>query len=204
MSPLHNDHLASQSVPPLPLSSPQSGFAAEPSQSRAGINLPFQFILHKHKGEHAFHSSSFAAYHNIQSLTKLGREVSISSLELVVFPSQSSAEIPYTIDVAWSTNDVTPSIEDILCHPGAVRVTGGGPLAIGVSIIPCDFSCINRVIKHPIPYTDFPRLTFNCYLNTSAKEKGANFTKEIAVLVLRGSLSISNPACPPGSTSDLA
>lgn len=203
MSAPSNNHVASSQLHNVPESSPLASSALNGGESQPGLNIPFQFALHNHMGEHHFHTHFVAVYHNILEFTKFGRVCQFSQLECVVLPDQHCVEVPITIDVAWTPNDVIPTQTTILSYPGAARLTAGGPVAFAPFVVPCPFESVNRVIKSSIPYGDTPRLSFNCWLNTSANTK-FKYGNILATVLLRGALRVSHPAITPGSAADNA
>lgn len=188
----HNVQLTAEPLPALemPSTSPlDSLFLRRPG---SGITLPFQFVIYQHTSAAKYITSSILSFQGITDLTKHGRLCTLSQLECVIAPMFSVSKYPTSIDVTWTSNDVIPNSNNIMNYPSATRITLGGPLVTGPSIIKCPFGYINPIIKAPLAFTDFARISLNCTANpTGLKEAGEAV---LASVLLRGEIHIAHPA----------
>lgn len=153
--------LSHQSLPQAP--TPPLGSSL--GRSSHSIIVPFQHLYFDLTG-----TESKSASITVQSIPKvvkliaLFRDAYLTSLEAVVFPSAPSLKIPVTVDLAWTTADLTVDGKDVLATPSSARITVGGLQLLHQGILPANLGYINPIIKSPIPYTNHPRLNihFQC------------------------------------------
>lgn len=184
--------LAAQPLPPMemPKASPlDSLFNRRPG---SGINLPFQFVIHNQTGAAKYISQSITSFTGVSSLIAHGRLCTLEELEVVVAPSFLATKYPVTSDICWTANDVIPNANNILNYPSATRITVGGPLAFGPSLLKCPFGYINNVIKAPLAFTDFPRISISCMEQPTAASEAKDSV--LASILIRGVVHVSHPA----------
>lgn len=185
--------LSHQSLPP----SPPLPLGSSLGRSSSGIVVPFQSLIFDLTGTET-KSASFT----IQGLTKVAalikpfRDATITSLEAIVFPSAPSLKIPVTVDLAWTTADLTVEGTNVLATPASARITVGGLQLLHQGILPADLGYINPIIKCPIPYTNHPRLNIYFHQNSDAVSEGTA-AKVKATVFVRGTLRLSHPILTP-------
>lgn len=202
MSVSDNIQFAAQPLPNLemPKSSPLSSLFS--GQLGPGIELPFQFVIYNHTGFVKYLTQSVTSFRGIQNLIAHGRLCTLKELDCVVAPTFHVTKYATTVDVCWTSNDVVPNTNNILNYPSASRITLGGPLAFGPSVIPCPFGYINRVIKAPLAFTDFPRLSISCMENPTAKKEAGDVL--LASIIVRGIIHVAHPSSTLSESSTLA
>lgn len=181
--------LSSQSLPPAP--PPPLGSSLGHSPNR--LIIPFQRLYFDLTGtESKSNSVTVQSLPNVASIIKGYRDAYIVNLEAVVFPSAPSLKIPVTVDLCWTTADVTVDGTNVLATPSSARITIGGLALMHQATLPCDLGYINPIIKSPIPYTNHPRLNIFFHQNPDAVNEGVN-AKTKASVIIRGSVSVSHP-----------
>lgn len=202
MSNNDNVQLSTQPLPSMemPKGNPLTSlFSGQPGP---GIELPFQFVIYNHDGSPKYLTQGITSFKGVQNLLCHGRLCTLKELECVVAPTFQATKFATTIDVSWTSNDVVPNTNNILNYPSSSRITIGGPLAFGPSIVPCPFGYINPVIKAPLAFTDFPRLSVACMENPTAKREAPNCI--LASILVRGIVHVAHPASALSEASTLA
>lgn len=181
--------LSSQPLPPAP--PPPLGSTLGRSSNR--LIIPFQRLYFDLTGtESKSNSVTVQSLPNVANIIKGYRDAYLVHLEAVVFPSAPSLKIPVTVDLCWTTADVTVEGSNVLATPSSARITIGGLALMHQATLPCDLGYINPIIKSPIPYTNHPRLNIFFHLNQDAVNEGTS-AKTKASVVIRGSISVSHP-----------
>lgn len=181
--------LSSQPLPPAP--PPPLGSTLGKSSNR--LIIPFQRLYYDLTGtETDSNSVTVQSLTNVASIIKGYRDAYIVQLEAIVFPSAPSLKIPVTVDLCWTTADVTVSGANVLATPSSARITIGGLALMHQATLPCDLGYINPIIKSPIPYTNHPRLNIYFHTNPDAVAEGSK-AKTKASVIIRGSISVSHP-----------
>lgn len=173
-------------APPPPLGSTLG-------RSSGGVTIPFQCLIYDLTGlESKSYSVTVQSLTKVSSLTKYFRDARLSSLEAVVFPSAASLKIPVTVDLAWTTADLTVEGADVLATAASTRITVGGLNLLHQGILPADLGHINAIVKSPIPYTNHPRLNIFFHTSKDAVAEGVGSKTKASVFV-RGQLHLSHP-----------
>lgn len=181
--------LSSQPLPPAP--PPPLGSSLGQSSNR--LIIPFQRLYFDLTGtETNSNSVTVQSLPNVASIIKGYRDAYIVQLEAIVFPSAPSLKIPVTVDLCWTTADVTVEGVNVLATPSSARITIGGLALMHQATLPCDLGYINPIIKSPIPYTNHPRLNIFFHQNADAVAEGTK-AKTKASVIIRGSVSVSHP-----------
>lgn len=192
-SNLDVDHvLANSALPPRP------AFFDIPRDLGPSLVLPFQIEITNWKGDPLLEDFDLAANTKIRALLLPYRYAQLESLAVIVLPAQSSAVYPGTVDIRYITSDVTPSANDMIEHPGAVRITMGGPLGVGSnSSVPCNLRSFSPVIKSPFLPTDRIKIAVNHWLNADATTKKpdgtARNTHVLITTLARGTIRVGYP-----------
>lgn len=202
MSVSDNVQLVTQPLPVMevPKGSPLASLCS--GKLGPGIELPFQFVIYNHTGSAKYLTQSVTSFRGIQNLISLGRLCTLKEVECVVAPTFNATKYPTTIDVCWTSNDIVPNTNNLLNYPSASRITIGGPLAFGPSTVPCPFGYINPVIKAPLAFTDFPRLSVSCMENPTAKKEAGEAV--LASIIVRGVVHVAHPSSNLSEASTLA
>lgn len=181
--------LSSQPLPPAP--PPPLGSSLGQSSHR--LIIPFQRLYFDLTGtESKSNSVTVQSLPNVASIIKGYRDAYIVHLEAIIFPSAPSLKIPVTVDLCWTTADVTVEGSNVLATPSSSRITIGGLALMHQATLPCDLGYINPIIKSPIPYTNHPRLNIFFHQSQDAVNEGVN-AKTKASVIIRGSISVSHP-----------
>lgn len=181
--------LSSQSLPPAP--PPPLGSSLGRSSNR--LIIPFQKLYFDLTGtESKSNSVTVQSLTNVASIIKGYRDAYIVDLEAIVFPSAPSLKIPVTVDLCWTTADVTVEGVNVLATPSSARITIGGLALMHQATLPCDLGYINPILKSPIPYTNHPRLNIFFHQNPDAVSEGVD-AKTKASVIIRGSISVAHP-----------
>ncbi|BAD35018.1 coat protein [Bombyx mori latent virus] len=181
--------LSSQPLPPAP--PPPLGSSLGRSPQR--LIIPFQRLYFDLTGtETKSNSVTVQSLPNVSSIIKGYRDAYLVNLEAVVFPSAPSLKIPVTVDLCWTTADVTVEGFNVLATPSSARITMGGLALMHQATLPCDLGYINPIIKSPIPYTNHPRLNIHFHQSADAVLEGVRAGVKASV-VIRGSISVSHP-----------
>lgn len=181
--------LSSQPLPPAP--PPPLGSSLGRTSNR--LVIPFQRLYYDLTGTETKSTSvTVQSLPNVASIIRGYRDAYLVHLEAIVFPSAPSLKIPVTVDLAWTTADVTVEGTNVLATPSSARITIGGLALMHQANLPCDLGYINPIIKSPIPYTNHPRLNIFFHSNPDALAEGTS-AKTKASVVIRGSISVSHP-----------
>lgn len=192
MQPLPSSDSVVLSGQPLP-PAPPPPLGSSLGQSPHRLIIPFQRLYFDLTGnESKSNSVTVQSLPNVASIIKGYRDAYIVHLEAVVFPSAPSFKIPVTVDLCWTTADVTVEGSNVLATPSSARITIGGLALMHQATLPCDLGYINPIIKSPIPYTNHPRLNIYFHQSPDAANEGVN-AKTKASVVIRGSISVSHP-----------
>lgn len=155
--------------------------------------LPFQLTVSEWKGTELLVDFDLAANASIRTLLAPYRYAHLETLEIAILPAQASATYPGTVEVRYLTADTTPVATDMIEHPGAVRVTIGGPVgAISNSCVPAPLQSFSPVLKSPFLPCDRIKVAVNHWLNTDA-----TVAKNIHVLIAtiaRGTIRVGYPS----------
>lgn len=184
--------LANSALPPRPT------FFDIPRNLGPSLVLPFQLQITEWKGDPLLNDFDLAANTKIRALLLPYRYAQLESLAVVVLPAQASATYPGTLDIRYVTSDTTPDKNDMIEHPGAVRITMGGPLgAVSNTAVPCDLRCFSPVVKSPFLPTDRVKIAINHWLNTDAttlKTDGSKRNTSILITTIaRGTIRVGYP-----------
>lgn len=171
-------------VDPLPLPvqqvSPPPTKTVTPALS--SVKIPFQHLYYDITGaEKGTTSITVAEIAPVKSLTKFYRVAQLSDVEAVIFAGAPSVTTPVTIDLVWTTADITST--DPITTPGGVRFTIGGLNVTNSGQLPCPLHLINPIIKSPVAFHDSPRLCAKFHASHSKTT-----TDKSATIVIRGSL----------------
>jgi len=199
MSSSHSSAVIDDSLAPL-VGLPKDPFTKAISDLGPGMIFPFQTKLWDHKGEQKLISSGINSVTVVSDLMAMTRYAVLKSLEVVFFPAQATLSIPCAFDVVWTPNEVVPATTEILSYTNSTRVVLGGATCLGSVVVPCDFNLVNPVIKSPLSFSNYPRLSVNCWLNTTANDANANkaYSATIATIIIRGELFLSQPSSIKG------
>jgi len=181
--------LSSQKLPPAP--QPLDPAASPGNFLR--LDLPFQAHVVDLKGiEHKSHSVPVQSLTAVRDKIKLYRDAVLTSCEAVVYPSAPSLKIPVTVDLVFTTADITVTGVDVLATPSSTRITVGGLSILRNGVLPADLKYINPIIKSPIPYTNHPRLNLLYHANPDATPAGESGSVKASIFI-RGTIRVSNP-----------
>lgn len=178
----------SNNVRPLPISVPSPLSTPKAPRPSSSVTLPFQHLYYDLTGtESGTTSTTVVELSSIKSLIKYYRNARLVSVEAVLFATSNSVSTPVTIDLVWTTADVTAT--DILSTPGGVRFTLGGLNVTNGGELPCPLDYINPIIKAPLSFSDSPRLCVKFH-----KISDKNNSPKLGVLLIRGKVSVDTPA----------
>lgn len=184
----HNNtvYVSSAPLPPAPTPIPR------PVANNSGsVVAPFQhhvtpFTL----GTDVFMTTTIPVLPSVAQLIKTFREAELLTLAAVAFPTPASMSKPCTLNLCWTPADVTPLQDAILSVPGSTSVTLGGFHTLASCDYPCDLGFVNAFIKHPLPFSNHPRLS----MLASGSSPGAESTKTIQCqLIIRGTIRLTHP-----------
>lgn len=177
-------------VAPLPLPVQQVTLPSKTSNppSLSSVKIPFQHLYYDITGtEKGTTSTTIAELAPVLNITKYYRVAQLSDVEAVIFAGAPSVTTPVTVDLAWTTADITST--EPITTPGGVRFTIGGLNVTNSGQLPCPLHLINPIIKSPVAFHDSPRL---CVKFHQAHEKAT--IKKSATVVIRGNLILSEPS----------
>lgn len=181
--------LSSQSLP----SAPAPPLGSSLGRSSHSLIIPFQKLFYDLTGaETKSTSTTISALANVASIIKPFRDAEIITLEAVVFPTAAALKIPVTVDLAWTTADVTVEGATVLATPSSARITVGGLALMHHASLPCPLNYINPIIKSPIPYTNHPRLCLYFHPSKDAIAQRTEADTKGSV-VIRGTIRVSHP-----------
>lgn len=178
-------------------------FYDTPVELGPSIVLPFQYVLHKHLGQPHLTNIDLAAEPNLKKLAAPYGFAKFETLEVLVFPGYASAKYAFSVEVRFLPSDLTPDSTDMLNHPGAVSISGGGPIGIlSNSSVPCDLSTFSPVFKSPFLPTDRIRVAVHHCENCASVEDGYHLAKKackespspLCTTVLRGTVRLAHPS----------
>lgn len=177
-------------VTALPLPVQQVPAPQQPSKSTSlsSVKIPFQHLFYDITGaEKGTTSTTIAELAPVKNLTKYYRVAQLADVEAVIFAGSPSVETPVTVDLAWTTADVTST--EPITTPGGIRFTIGGLNVTNSGQLPCPLHLINPIIKSPVAFHDAPRL---CVKFHQSHQKVT--TNKSATIVIRGNLILSEPS----------
>lgn len=180
-------HLMSAPLPPAPTIAPST----QQMQRTPGLTIPFQFLFYDLDGtESKTTSKTVADIDTVKAITQLYRDATLSSLEAVIYPSAAAIKDPVTVDLLWTSANVTFGEGDsVIKSPTSVRFTVGGLAITQQGVLPCDLSFVNPIIKSPVPYTNHPVL--HASFHQSGPQETKNKTR--ATIFIRGNIKVSHP-----------
>nr|QHA33701.1 viral helicase [Murindo virus] len=176
-------------VTPLPLPIQQvTAPVKKPPTPLSSVKIPFQHLYYDLTGtESKTASTTVVELAPIRQLTRFYRVAQLENVEAVIFAGSASVENPVTVDLVWTTADITSA--EPITTPGGIRFTIGGLNVTNSGILPCPLHLINPIIKAPVSFHDSPRLCvkFHQTHNTVTTQKSAS-------IVIRGTLILSEPS----------
>lgn len=186
--------LSSQSLPP----NPPAPLGSSLGRSSSVTTFPFQDKIldcnhFKSASSTLFFSQLVSNCKPVKRHILYFRDAWVSNLEAVVFPNAVSFKYPITIDLAWTTADISPSANQVLATPASARITAGGLSLLHQGVLPADLGHLNPIVKSPIPYSNTPRLTIS--ILEGSDDPGSSQ----AVVYIRGIIHASHPILTPES-----
>lgn len=157
----------------------------------SNFKIPFQFKLCQYEGKKTFHTFSLNTVAPMVSMLKLTQSATVSDLQVLVFPTASSASATSTVTILWTPSSLLPTQNDCSAVFGAQMYTFGGPgVPLNTITHNCDFSAISPVMKDPFSRNDTPRISLSFLDSVPANKDGSI----MAYVFVRGHLNCGSPA----------
>nr|UBJ25999.1 putative coat protein [Sichuan mosquito tymo-like virus] len=158
---------------------------------QSNFKIPFQFKICQHDGKKAFHTFSLNTVSPMLSLLKLTQTASVSDLQVIIFPTASSASMTSTVTVLWTPASLLPTQSECSAIYGAQMYTfGGAGVTLNNITHSCDFSAISPILKDPFSRNDTPRISLS-FLESVPANKDSSV---LAYAFVKGYLNCGPPA----------